>query len=477
MCIRDSNYTDSSLSLTISCPRGGRECQLQNFAKSFKDGCFYFNDLEVSYAYNTLKILQIETDVYGEDKKKITHPFRMRFRPCVHGEEPVDNRICYPCPKNKYSLTNNSACAPCDHQAMICHGGNLLAPNKSYWRYSTEIDRFIKCPIASACRKGEELNQTANCSRGYTGNLCYRCTPFTDKTQNRTYLFGKSSAGVCVYCDQMSYINIITGIMIALSKIALLIWAIRSQTSRNHNIQRGLDRLEASQHSILIKIMMTYYQVIMIIFKFPFENMIPTSEEAHLNFFTRFLISLRTSSDRRRAFSWDCLLNNYDASSISYESPRFNIKLVTITPLFYIVMTGLFLYVRLRGAGLSAEFRVDILSAIIIIIFNQLPDIQQYALGMLSCENLADKSDYEAFLIKDYDVECWASEHLHYLIIYGIPCILIYLIGGPLYIWLKLRMKQKVNELDDLESISIFGFLYYGYKDQVFFWQISSNHS
>eukprot|EP01016_Furgasonia_blochmanni_P035962 TRINITY_DN4046_c0_g1_i5.p1 TRINITY_DN4046_c0_g1~~TRINITY_DN4046_c0_g1_i5.p1 ORF type:complete len:306 (+),score=40.20 TRINITY_DN4046_c0_g1_i5:62-919(+) len=75
------------------------------------------------------------------------------------------------------------------------------------------------------------------------------------------------------------------------------------------------------------------------------------------------------------------------------------------------------------------------------------------------------------FLAKDYDVECFEEEHFHFLFTYGIPCILVYIIGAPLFAWFRVRSRFLSKNLYSPDNLSPFAFLYYGYKEEVYFWE------
>jgi hypothetical protein len=52
----------------------------------------------------------------------------------------------------------------------------------------------------------------------------------------------------------------------------------------------------------------------------------------------------------------------------------------------------------------------------------------------------------------------------------GIPIVLVWVIGFPLYITLTLWQKRK--ELDKMENIIKFGLFYIGLNDDSFYWEI-----
>eukprot|EP01016_Furgasonia_blochmanni_P025084 TRINITY_DN27059_c0_g1_i1.p1 TRINITY_DN27059_c0_g1~~TRINITY_DN27059_c0_g1_i1.p1 ORF type:complete len:601 (+),score=62.95 TRINITY_DN27059_c0_g1_i1:662-2464(+) len=472
------NYSDTSIALSLRCPgidNHPRMYQIVGEKQTLRHGFFKFTELEISYKFSSQATFSIVTNTLGL-KHQYQDSVLINFRPCIEGEEPINDRLCFGCPKNKYSLTNFSVCSPCNQEVMICQGGNRIAPNNSYWRYSEETDNFLKCPIPASCLKGDLSIQTANCSLGYTGNLCYSCVQTVKISENDHKTFGKTSSGVCVDCSQMRWFHILMGLAGGFAKIGLLFWAMRNQFRLISRIKKGLNRTQAGMNSIMIKMMMTYYQVIAIILQFPFESMILSSSvggsSSEHGIITRILIALRTSSDTQTGFSWDCLLKNLQFSEISYYTPRFAVKYVTIIPPIYLVLSAFLLFIRMKAKKLGRqEYLADITTAVVIITFNQLPDIQQYTLGMLNCVNLNDVRVPEYYIANDFDVECLSPEHLHHLFFYAFPCIALYLIIAPTLIFWVLRTRHQALLLENSQTISKFGFLYYGYRDSVYFWE------
>lgn len=65
-------------------------------------------------------------------------------------------------------------CKPCLESA-ICHGGNLIAPKRGYWRSHNEAEKFFECLNTDACLAGDIENPLGVCGEEYEGPLCSRC--------------------------------------------------------------------------------------------------------------------------------------------------------------------------------------------------------------------------------------------------------------------------------------------------------------
>eukprot|EP01017_Pseudomicrothorax_dubius_P005426 TRINITY_DN11367_c0_g2_i2.p1 TRINITY_DN11367_c0_g2~~TRINITY_DN11367_c0_g2_i2.p1 ORF type:complete len:245 (+),score=42.23 TRINITY_DN11367_c0_g2_i2:65-799(+) len=70
-----------------------------------------------------------------------------------------------------------------------------------------------------------------------------------------------------------------------------------------------------------------------------------------------------------------------------------------------------------------------------------------------------------------WDIRCWQGDHLIWVCLLGIPSILVWLIGAPIYLFFKLRSLYKENKLEDPHSLKRFGFLYYGYDINDYYWE------
>jgi hypothetical protein len=55
------------------------------------------------------------------------------------------------------------------------------------------------------------------------------------------------------------------------------------------------------------------------------------------------------------------------------------------------------------------------------------------------------------YLIRDFDIKCWSSDHLNYLLKYSLPFILLWVIGFPLFVFIVLYKKR--NNLNDKNTI------------------------
>ena len=78
--------------------------------------------------------------------------------------------------------------------------------------------------------------------------------------------------------------------------------------------------------------------------------------------------------------------------------------------------------------------------------------------------------DGNNWLDADLDVNCSGSMHQFYTYVLAMPCIFGWGLGIPFFALIMLIKNRKV--LDTLEAKEKLGFLYNGYKKELFFWEI-----
>lgn len=70
----------------------------------------------------------------------------------------------------------------------------------------------------------------------------------------------------------------------------------------------------------------------------------------------------------------------------------------------------------------------------------------------------------------DLDEQCWTGTHSHYAFRYGIPTILIWIVGLPVVSFLYLFKNRHLLESDKMRNT--LGFLYIGLKPESFYWEL-----
>lgn len=116
--------------------------------------------------------------------------------------------------------------------------------------------------------------------------------------------------------------------------------------------------------------------------------------------------------------------------------------------------------------GNSETMYMKFLSTLIIMLFIVHPLITQYFIQMFDCKEY----DGDVRLQQDLQIICW--DDLHGIMTYGLalPCFIFWGLGIPAVIYWLMAKEERNLETEDIKIQ--FGFLYLGYKRDVYFWEI-----
>ena len=96
-------------------------------------------------------------EVFYEKKKIFT--IEIECKPCILGQFlnfENEHYICKNCLRYSYSSKKivyepGNICISCFNKNFYCYGGVNISPKKGYWRLSTKIFKFSKCPNFDSC--------------------------------------------------------------------------------------------------------------------------------------------------------------------------------------------------------------------------------------------------------------------------------------------------------------------------------------
>jgi hypothetical protein len=168
------------------------------------------------------------------------------------------------------------------------------------------------------------------------------------------------------------------------------------------------------------------------------------------------------------SISFDCVLGAASLSPFYVKSLVFFISPLTVVPLLvcaFLLRPAWRLH--RQGHNWQQKFRLWFTSAMTVVMFLFQPTLTRQAFEMWNCRNLG--SDGEDYLLYDMTENCWTKYHYRWLFAVSIPMILLYAVGLPSFAGLLLR--RNAQNLDRLEWLQNFGFLYSGYKKRLCFWE------
>ena len=110
--------------------------------------------------------------------------------------------------------------------------------------------------------------------------------------------------------------------------------------------------------------------------------------------------------------------------------------------------------------------RRELFASLVIAFFFIHPTLSKALFSMFSCKAI-DNS--EQWLTIDMNIPCYDSEHIFYMLAVGLPSILIWVIGLPIFC-LFILYKNK-RDLDELWLRLQYGFLISGYSKRHYYWE------
>ncbi|GAX80519.1 hypothetical protein CEUSTIGMA_g7957.t1 [Chlamydomonas eustigma] len=289
------------------------------------------------------------------------------LRSCYVGEvTSEDKTACQQCPPSSYSLNpNNITCDACPSIGLNCShvNGSIFTPLDNYWISHPFSTQSRLCPGMGSCLfdgrsdilavafaafktkvQGDFGNSTRilmvdasdyvnmQCAEGQTGVLCGACLPG----------FGHVDEGSCKICGSigLSGLYYVFGFLILIIPIFLTVKSSLNDTTlensgisfsavANSRISMTVDKLgEKPSYTIVIKILVSYIQVVSVIRKVGLQFNLPSW---NLTFFNVYNQASETTSVLA---SWDCLLAN---SNLALPPSLVGSLFTTLTPFLVIL--------------------------------------------------------------------------------------------------------------------------------------------
>ena len=389
----------------------------------------------------------------------------VNFRKCSLGEYIADSNgfaVCEECPSGFWQVNLIStlpSCVACDASTTICRGGNDLGPRVGYWRMNETANLVIKCPRPASCignvdsdvTLASKLNPVGECAHNYFGNLCNACKDGWAKNGNQE----------CIDCkgNVVSYILI----FVILGLQALLItYAVRATILFGRKYVND-DHSETNSANLL-RILISYSQM------YSTLALIPINWP---DVFGKFLmIASKISIVSDEVFSTDCI---YAILEEQMLVPSIFIKtfMTAIAPFVYMLIGVVFwlIYFKAKKRPIlrNKEFTNNLISTFVIICFSLQPRVIQSSFYLLQCQNLYRDDKPIDFLSGSYDTKCWSGEHLHWVLGFAVPSLLIWVVILPSTMFYVLRKNQNRLKRDTITRR--YSFIYNGYLNQKYYWE------
>jgi len=355
------------------------------------------------------------------------------LRNCVKGESLKGNE-CEVCKPGTYSFNPAEPCKECPEGAE-CYGNFTLAPQKGYWRKSDDSESFYECSREDSCLSPEEsgFSLTGQCAEHYTGAKCGGCVEG----------YALNSNFECLECTQDAKSQFVRVLLFVVSGVFILVNVI---------LALGSATKTKSLLSVYFKVLMNFFQVTIIIVSLKYD---------WPSLFTNFLsFQITMGESSGVSFNFYCLTDTLS----SKESFYMNTIFIATLP-FGLISVAAAIWLCVRLFKRVEHFKAKFLCSVTVLVFNVLPQVTKTMFSLFSCEDI--EGDY--WLSTDFSVECWDSQHTLYSVALALPSLLIWTVFLPTVCILYLR-KRKQN-LEDLSTKYVMGFLYHGYRAELYFWE------
>merc|ERR1711871_1320264 len=300
------------------------------------------------------------------------------------------------------------------------------------WRVETDAETRLECLSASACRgpTPTDPNTTEGCAPHHRGPLCAACAPAS---------YRATGAYNCVPCNDNEGVSAIFVLLLLLGVLAV-IGAVTKLTLADGGQAAPVD-------VVVAKITMNHFVIASAAATFPLHW------PAFLKVFMSIMSILSASAMGDSAFSIDCITRGGGTRPVQTWA------LVTILAPPMLVGAAAALWKLLKH---EEHIRV---TALIILILGH-PTICKGAFALLSCRYIGERP----FLEADLDISCISPEYFAWGFGLGLPSLLLYGAGIPLYYFIKMRTFHRAGALEAQRAV--YGFLFSGYDAQRWWYEL-----
>lgn len=360
----------------------------------------------------------------------------LEFRLCVLGES-QEGMQCYVCPEGTFSLDPAQPCVSCPSH-LTCYGNYTMVPDSGYWRPDPTLNLVFQCPYPDACLGSPaslmQVSLVGICGTGYSGNMCTVCAESYSRE-------GKYKCGKCPSLTS----NVIVSTLIILTALAIgalvIIIAIRGATRPRSEI------------AIHLKIFMNYLQMVVV------------AASLNINWpdFVSLFLNGQDSAGAmaEQLFSVDCIMQDFSVKSVYYTKLQ-STALIPAGLLFLAIIVWSAISICSRVANIWHK----VVASLVMILFIMHPSLTKAMFALYSCKEIKPG---ELWLVADFSLRCWNTEHIRSILIVSIPGIVVWIIGLPV-VCLLILYRLRRGLLDPMTQLK-FSFLYKGYHQKWYFWE------
>lgn len=227
--------------------------------------------------------------------------------------------------------------------------------------------------------------------------------------------------------------------------------------------------LRNKPQTVLIRVLTNYFQILMIVKNFDLSW--PTQVQNALDVFSFITSSLEL------LVSFDCMMLKagfiYPQSidEDGYSSFYYKVIAYGVAPIFISFISAIawsLIYLcKKKKAQRKFNLQRKITQTAFIVIYLLYPTITNLSFSLFNCVKLEDSQIY---LKRDFLVKCWSPKHTQASIYIGGTMLSFWVIGFPLYIFMRLYQNRK--RLNEKEVVLNYGLFFVGLDDHAYFWEI-----
>ena len=148
-----------------------------------------------------------------------------------------------------------------------------------------------------------------------------------------------------------------------------------------------------------------------------------------------YVISFLSKADQL-IISQDCLIRE----SVKNLHPLFVKMAIAFFFPFVGIVAIVILWSLARLFKKNLEYKNYIVQSITIFVFVCIPPITTLTFEIFNCQDIFNNG--QKYLIVDLDIQCWVGDHNLYAKLFGIPCLIIWVIGVPFFTFFMLYKKK-----------------------------------
>ncbi|KAM3138611.1 hypothetical protein pb186bvf_009363 [Paramecium bursaria] len=358
--------------------------------------------------------------------------------------------VCSLCDSSQqfYSVQKGSnKCDIKDDVQMISVTSTKINLKQYYWRPFDDINKIEYCFHLEKNCKGGWITGDGSCEMGHIGALCEQCDLYDIRGNGAYAISGSYQCGECINV----YANAITIVIICCWTLISIFISVKGTLDL---VQDLIYYIKATKIgfipsvsdkgtiAILVKILTNYLQIISAIATFQLQFP-PGLNDA---------FSYSGNPIKSLSYSLDCFLTKLSDIDILYFRTIWSLFM----PFLYasVIFTIYFIMILLK----YQQFNLSVLSTT--------PDIIGGLVSLISYRKIS------GFLWVQGNVSYlyMTPSHLKWLLALVMPAFIFVGIVIPTILFLKLQ--QRKDKLDQVDTLKMFGYLYNEYSKNAYYWEI-----